>query len=153
MAIARKNTLQAQPGKASLRMAATRGRDNNRELMMRSKLHRQGLRFRVHYQVPGNRRRTIDIAFPAVRIAVFLDGCFWHGCAQHGTIPSTNQIWWLAKIETNKMRDADTDRLLDLAGWTVMRIWEHTLLEEACQQVVHAVQAARGCSESIKDSR
>jgi DNA mismatch endonuclease (patch repair protein) len=123
-------------------MAATRGRDNERELSLRSELHKRGLRFRVHYEVPGNRRRSIDIAFPAKRVAVFLDGCFWHGCPQHGTVPSTNQAWWIAKIEANKNRDADTDRLLQLAGWTVVRIWAHTTLQDACLYVVQALGRA-----------
>lgn len=128
----------------SRRMAATKGRDNTRELSLRSELHKQGLRFRVHYEVPGNRRRKIDVAFPAKKVAIFLDGCFWHGCPVHGTVPLTNQDWWIAKIDANKRRDADTDRLLQLAGWTIIRIWEHTPLADACKHVIQAVdQKAR----------
>lgn len=84
-----------------------------------------GLRYRVQFAVPGNRRRSIDIAFTRVRLAVFVDGCFWHACPDHGTSPRTNSDWWQWKLERNVARDRDTDRLLTAAGWTVLRIWEH----------------------------
>lgn len=95
------------------------------EIALRRELHRRGLRFRVQLPVPGNRRRTIDIAFTRVKLAVFVDGCFWHGCPQHGIEPSTNSQWWRWKLTRNKERDADTAKLLEEAGWTVMRLWEH----------------------------
>lgn len=121
-------------------MASTRGRDNDRERALRSKLHRLGLRFRVHYPVPGNRRRSIDIAFPGRKVAVFLDGCFWHGCPQHGTTPASNRDWWLAKIAANRARDAGTDALLEAAGWSVVRVWEHEPLEVARSRILARVR-------------
>jgi DNA mismatch endonuclease (patch repair protein) len=101
------------------------------------------LRFRVHYPVPGNRRRSIDIAFPGKKVAVFLDGCFWHGCPQHGSVPVTNREWWLSKIATNRARDENTDALLRAAGWMVVRVWEHEPLEVARDKVVAAVRTNR----------
>ena len=76
-------------------------------------------------------RRTADIVFSRRRVAVFVDGCFWHGCPEHRTYPKANAEWWSAKLERNIERDADTDRRLSEAGWTVVRIWEHESPEGA----------------------
>lgn len=100
-------------------------RDTRPELLVRRRLHALGYRFRVAYPVPGLPRRTIDIAFPRQRVAVFVDGCFWHGCPDHGTSPAGNAGWWATKIATNKRRDRDTEEHLVRAGWTVLRTWEH----------------------------
>lgn len=75
--------------------------------------------------MPGMRRRTIDIAFTRAKIAVFVDGCFWHGCPLHGVAPKNNAEWWLRKIAANRARDEDTSRNLEAQGWTVLRFWEH----------------------------
>jgi len=83
------------------------------------------MRYRVQLPVPGNRRRKIDIAFTRARVAIFVDGCFWHGCPEHGTRPATNREWWDWKLERNQDRDKDTDRLLADQGWRVIRVWEH----------------------------
>lgn len=107
-----------------MRMHRQRQRDTAAERALRSELHRRGLRFRVDYPLPGLRRRA-DIAFPRQRIAVMVDGCFWHGCPQHGTWPKENAGWWRGKIEANVIRDRDTDRRLAEAGWAVIRVWEH----------------------------
>jgi DNA mismatch endonuclease (patch repair protein) len=95
------------------------------ELALRSELHVRGLRYRVQFKVPGNRRRTIDIAFPRARLAVYVDGCFWHGCPDHFHLPKTNSEWWTWKVRRNQARDKDTDRELFVAGWQVLRVWEH----------------------------
>jgi DNA mismatch endonuclease, patch repair protein len=106
-------------------MQATRGRDTGPELALRRELHRRGLRYRVDAPViPGLRRRA-DLVFPRARVAVFVDGCFWHGCPQHATTAKTNAAFWAAKIMANQARDADTTRRLREAGWTVVRIWGH----------------------------
>src|ERR687889_633350 len=92
----------------SARMARTRARDTAPERALRSELHRRGLRFRVDFTpLPKNRRRA-DVVFPRSRIAIFVDGCFWHGCPLHGTWPQRNAEFWRSKIETNKRRDAET---------------------------------------------
>lgn len=113
-------------------------RDNTPEMRLRRALHARGLRYRVHVRVPGNRRRTIDVAFTRARLAVFLDGCFWHACPIHRTEPKNNHEWWQWKLETNVARDRDTDRLLLEAGWRVMRIWEHEVPDDAAAKV-HAL--------------
>lgn len=107
------------------RMQAARRRDTAPELALRRELHRRGFRYRVDAQVIAGVRRRADLVFPSLRVAVFVDGCFWHGCPVHGTWPKANAGFWRDKIETNKLRDADTDRRLEEAGWTVVRFWEH----------------------------
>jgi DNA mismatch endonuclease (patch repair protein) len=88
-------------------MGRVRKRDNGPELAVRRLLHAAGLRYRVAWPVPGQRRRTIDIAFTRLQLAVFIDGCFWHGCPEHLHVPRANAAWWVRKIETNRARDAD----------------------------------------------
>lgn len=119
----------------SARMSAARRRDTQPEILLRRELHRRGYRFRVVYPVPGNRRRSIDIAFTKRKLAVFVDGCYWHGCPEHGTQPAQNSEWWAAKFAANRARDRDTDSLLRDAGWRVLRIWEHNAAEEAADVV------------------
>jgi DNA mismatch endonuclease, patch repair protein len=121
-------------------MAATAQRDNKLERRLRSELHRRGLRFRLHRQVLAGSRRTVDITFPGPRVAVFVDGCFWHGCPEHGTWPKANGEWWRSKILTNASRDRDTNERLRSAGWQVVRIWEHVSVDVAADQVERAVR-------------
>jgi len=127
--------------RTSTRMAATRGRDNPKELALRSALHRKGFRFRTHLRVLKGLRRTADIAFPSLKIAIFLDGCFWHGCPIHGTWPKNNAKWWREKILTNRKRDRDTDRRLKAEGWSVVRVWEHEDAEVVAKRVAHTFKA------------
>ena len=122
----------------SLRMRQQSRVGTQPELALRRELHARGQRYRVAWPVPGKPRRTIDVAFPRRRIAVFVDGCFWHACPQHGTDPRANAAWWAQKLATNVARDRDTDVHLRGAGWIVVRVWEHedpdvvaTLVEEA----------------------
>ncbi|MBO9740721.1 very short patch repair endonuclease [Xanthomonas axonopodis pv. begoniae] len=129
----------------SRRMAHTRGKDNPRERELRSALHRQGLRFRIHHAIPGT-KRSIDIAFTKWRLAVFCDGCFWHGCPIHATTPKTNREWWNNKIATNKARDLDTDARLKSAGWTALRIWEHVTLDDAVALIRSQLQQISACT-------
>lgn len=119
----------------SCRMSRTVGRDNRREQQIRSALHVQGLRFRIHHAAVTGTRRTIDIAFPRARLAVLCDGCFWHGCPLHATTPKTNRDWWVAKIAANVARDRDTDARLARDGWIVLRVWEHIPLDAAVRMI------------------
>ena len=129
----------SRPGSArevpSDQMATLSRRDTAPELALRRELHKRGMRYRLQVKTPGSRRRTIDIAFPSARLAVFVDGCFWHGCPAHGTQPQANRDWWLWKIARNQARDADTNRLLLEAGWTVVRVWEHDEVSSAADTV------------------
>ena len=106
---------------------------------MRSALHGRGLRFRLHQRLIRGSARTVDIVFVRAKLAIFLDGCFWHGCPVHGSWPKTNAEWWRAKIETNQRRDRDTDARLQALGWRVLRIWEHEDLSDAIVRVVAAL--------------
>jgi DNA mismatch endonuclease (patch repair protein) len=105
-------------------MQVTPRRDTPCELALRRAAHRLGLRFRVDRPIVGSRRRA-DLVFARARIAVFVDGCFWHGCPVHGTWPKANAAWWRDKIRANMQRDRDTDAELVAAGWRVLRFWEH----------------------------
>ena len=125
------------------RMARTAQRDNPRERALRSALHRRGLRFRLHEPIVPGTRRTADILFRASRVVVFVDGCFWHGCPQHGTWPKNNADWWRSKIEANVARDRDTDDRLNAAGWRVVRVWEHEDVTEAAERIEQIVRGPR----------
>ncbi|WP_258066853.1 very short patch repair endonuclease, partial [Rathayibacter sp. AY2B7] len=116
-------------------MRSNRGRDTKAELRIRSALHAAGLRYRLQRKVPGSSRRTMDVAFPRQRIAVFIDGCFWHGCPVHHTVSKTNAGFWAEKVTRNRERDRDTDRLLREAGWIALRFWEHEDPDEVVRVV------------------
>jgi DNA mismatch endonuclease (patch repair protein) len=107
-------------------MRATPNADTRPEIRLRSQLHRCGLRFRKNYVIrtPARVVRT-DIAFPGKRVAIFVDGCFWHGCGQHCRYPQSNAAWWLAKIARNRERDLEVNSALSTDGWRVLRVWEH----------------------------
>ncbi|MFK4064885.1 very short patch repair endonuclease [Streptomyces sp. NPDC029674] len=128
-------------------------RDTAPEVAVRRLLHASGLRYRLNVPVPGMPRRTIDIAFGKAKIAVFMDGCFWHGCPEHATSPKANAEWWRAKLDKNMTRDRETSRHLETAGWTVLRFWEHERPEAVAEAITRARKAARSAkTESCADS-
>jgi len=116
-------------------------RDTRPEVEIRSRLHASGKRDRGALPVPGLGRCTIDIAFPRRRIAVFVDGCFWHSCPEHGSLPKSNGERWAAKLEANHARDRRVDGHLREAGWTVLRFWEHEDPESVCSAITAAFEA------------
>jgi DNA mismatch endonuclease (patch repair protein) len=116
-------------------MQGNRCRDTIPELALRRAVHRLGLRFRVAVRPVAGVRRTADFVFSKVRVAVFLDGCYWHGCMEHFQPPHTNTEFWSSKIEGNRLRDRETDALLEENGWAVIRIWEHEDAEAAARLV------------------
>jgi DNA mismatch endonuclease (patch repair protein) len=124
----------------SERMSKHPRRDTQPELRLRRMLHAAGLRYRVQYPVPGMKRRTIDVAFTGRKVAVFVDGCFWHGCAEHRTVPASNRDWWATKLTKNSARDAETDRHLSSLGWRVVRLWEHDAPTEGYERVRRALE-------------
>lgn len=109
----------------SARMSRLPRRDTAPEVALRRLLHLRGMRYRVNLPVPGWPRRTIDVAFTRAKVAVFIDGCYWHGCPHHGRLPRTNQDWWAEKLSRNRARDAQTTAHLLHLGWDVLRFWGH----------------------------
>ena len=130
------------PGR-SANMRANRRKDTKPELALRRALHAQGYRYRKDYrlELAGARVRP-DIAFTARRVAVFVDGCFWHCCPEHGSQPANNTWYWAPKLARNVERDRTADGALTAAGWNVVRVWEHESLEAAVAAVVTALAAA-----------
>lgn len=127
-------------------MAAIRRRDTAPERQIRSLLHARGMRFRVDYPIRTLDARPIrpDIVFPRQRIAIFVDGCYWHGCPDHGTrTGSANASYWGPKIARNQERDAEHTAMLVSAGWSVLRYWEHDSAETIALQVANLVAAKR----------
>jgi DNA mismatch endonuclease (patch repair protein) len=135
-------TRSARPAASSpealTRMTRQRRRDTGPEMAIRRLLFARGLRYRVDAALPGMRRRA-DMLFRSAKVAVFVDGCFWHGCPEHGTRPKSNASWWAEKIATNVQRDRDTDQRLAMAGWHVMRVWEHEPAAEAARRIADLI--------------
>ena len=128
---------------ASRRMRQIRQNNTSAELALRHELHGLGLRYRIHVPVLTKPRRVADVAYRGLRVAVFIDGCFWHGCPLHATWPKGNAEFWRAKIVANKERDRDTDQRLRADGWEVVRIWEHESPEKASKRVATIVERRR----------
>ncbi|WP_460968729.1 very short patch repair endonuclease [Pedococcus soli] len=129
-------------------------KDTTPELILRRLLYAAGLRYRVNFPVPGILRRSIDVAFTKQRLAVFVDGCFWHGCSEHFIEPKRNTTWWLTKIEANRRRDRATDEALTALGWSVLRIWEHEIRASpagAAQRVSDSLGGARDQTAGMSD--
>jgi DNA mismatch endonuclease (patch repair protein) len=106
-------------------MQGNRRRDTGPELRLRSALHALGLRYRVDRRPVAAVPCRADIVFTRRRVAIFVDGCYWHGCPTHHVTPATNRPYWTAKIDGNRARDATTTRAIEAAGWRVIRVWEH----------------------------
>ena len=121
-------------------MQANRGRDTKPEMAVRRAAHAAGLRFRVDYRPIPELNRRADLVFTRAKVAVFVDGCFWHGCPTHHTIATSNAEFWAQKVTRNRERDAETDRLLGEAGWTVIRAWEHEPADDVVARVLTSLR-------------
>lgn len=126
---------------ASVIMRANPPMNTGPEVRVRSALHRAGFRFRKNRAVAaGGIRARPDVVFPAARVAVFVDGCFWHRCPEHGTSPRSNDDYWTPKLARNVERDQRIDEALSASGWTVIRVWEHEPPAEAATRIATAVR-------------
>lgn len=128
---------------ARKRMQSVRQKNTSAESALRRELHARGLRYRIHVPVLSKPRRIADVAFTGLRVAVFVDGCFWHGCPVHATWPKQNAEFWRAKIEANIARDSDTDERLRADGWMVIRIWAHEEPEVAAERIARIIKRQR----------
>ena len=128
---------EATSSEVSARMRRNRRRDSRPELALRRELHRRGLRFRVDMpvRVPGRLVRP-DVVFTRARLAVFVDGCFWHCCPEHGNVPQANSAYWRPKLARNVARDRAVESALSSAGWRVLRAWEHEPTEAVAERVI-----------------
>src|SRR5690606_343878 len=104
-------------------------------IALRKAVYARGLRYRVHLRLIPGVRREADIVFSFSRVAVFVDGCFWHSCPIHGSVPRGNRSWWKAKLLRNQERDAETEAMLTELGWVVIRVWEHEDPVEAAERI------------------
>jgi DNA mismatch endonuclease, patch repair protein len=128
---------------ASVIMRANVSRDTKPEMRLRSALHRAGARYRVHLpiRVDDGRPVTVDVAFMRCRVAVFVDGCFWHACPDHGAMPVANRAYWERKLRRNRERDLETTDRLSRAGWLAIRVWEHEDAGIASERILAALAA------------
>lgn len=126
-------------------MRANRGKDTGPEMAVRRELHRRGARYRTNMRIDLGEGRRVrpDVVFTAARVAVFVDGCFWHGCRAHRSLPTRNGEFWRKKIDATRRRDARNDEWLVSEGWRVVRLWEHVPVADAADAVLHAVAEAR----------
>ncbi|MGP3979282.1 very short patch repair endonuclease [Streptomyces sp. 8N114] len=127
-------------------MQAIRSRDTTPERKIRQLVHAQGARYRVSTRPLPELRRTADMVFRSAKIAVFIDGCYWHGCAEHYVPPKTNPGYWSDKVARNIARDRDTDQKLKTAGWLVLRFWEHEESDACADKILAEVRNRRRIS-------
>ncbi|HVF13564.1 MAG TPA: DNA mismatch endonuclease Vsr [Acidimicrobiales bacterium] len=121
------------------RMQRQAQRDTLPELALRRELWRRGFRYRVDIPPVKGLRRRADVVFARASVAVYVDGCYWHRCPEHGTVPRANRDWWVAKLEGNVQRDRDTDIRLRTVGWEVIRVWAHEPVTDAADRVATVV--------------
>ena len=124
-------------------MKANRGVDTKPELKLRSQIHKSGLRYAIDVRPESDINRRADLVFRSAKVAVFVHGCFWHGCPKHYTSPKSNKEYWAQKVRKNRERDQETQRLLRKRGWKVLVFWEHQNSEACSQVVVDSVQLRR----------
>ena len=126
-------------------MRRVKSKDSTAECAIRKALHREGLRFRLHRRIEGI---AADISFPSSKVAILVDGCFWHGCPKHATFPKSNKGYWLPKLAENKERDVRQTKVLRRAGWKLFRIWEHDCLPPAPRTLRPIIRACKSQMDS-----
>jgi len=124
-------------------MQAVRQTGTRAERALAAELDRDGVAYRANAPIVPSLRRRADFLFEEERLVVFVDGCFWHRCPLHATDPKANRVWWMAKLEVNRLRDLDTNRRLRRTGWKVLRVWEHEDPPRAARRVLRALGRAR----------
>ena len=134
-------------------MQAIRSRDTKPEQLIRRLVHAQGLRYRVAARPLPDLRRTADMVFRTAKVAVFIDGCYWHGCQEHYVPPKTNSGYWSDKVVRNMARDRDTDQHLEAAGWLVLRFWEHEPPGECADRIAAEVRQRRAALNACKNQQ
>ncbi len=127
----------------SRRLSKQQRRDTTPELAIRRSLHARGFRYFVDRRPVPELRTRADLVFVSDRVAVFVDGCFWHGCPDHATSPRNNADWWRAKLDANKQRDRRSTEALEAAGWAIVRIWEHEDPAEAADRIADTIYSRR----------
>ena len=124
-------------------MRANKGVDTGPELKLRSLVHKAGLRYAIDVRPEHEINRRADIVFRSAKVAVFVNGCFWHGCPKHYVLPKTNKQFWSDKVKRNKERDKETKRLLRRRGWRVMILWEHEDFTKPAARIEREVRSRR----------
>ncbi|MAU84676.1 MAG: very short patch repair protein [Gordonia sp.] len=125
-------------------MSRQRNKDTDPETQVRRELHARGIRFRTDVKLEKDLRTRADIAWRGAKLAIFIDGCFWHGCPEHATRPAANADWWAHKLDQNIARDRRTDATLTERGWTVRRFWEHEDAGQVANEIVELLSRLRG---------
>ncbi|TGN66780.1 very short patch repair endonuclease [Nocardioides eburneiflavus] len=120
-------------------MQGNRGRDTKPEMAVRRLVHAAGLRYRVDVRPLAHFNRRADLVFTRAKVAVFIDGCYWHGCPEHFTVAKANADFWAEKVRRNRERDVETCDVLREAGWRVLRVWEHEDPAAAAERIVAVV--------------
>jgi DNA mismatch endonuclease (patch repair protein) len=135
------------------RMSTQRRRDTAPEIAVRRAAHALGLRYFVHRRPMPGLRREADLVFPRARVAVFVDGCFWHSCPDHGVSPHVNAAYWSSKLARNVARDMETSAVLCAAGWRVVRVWEHEDPRSAADRIEHIIRGGGTANDSDVNGR
>jgi DNA mismatch endonuclease (patch repair protein) len=123
------------PKQRSYCMSRIRGKNTKPEVTLRRALWAMGLRYRIHHRIPGRP----DVVFVSLKLVVFVDGCFWHGCPHHGVKPKNNAKFWTKKLRENRTRDKRTNAKLVSQGWAVFRFWEHEIEKDLARVVKRVV--------------
>lgn len=149
--------MQAKPPASSpsvsSRMSRQLRRDTQPELLVRRILHSRGVRYRIDTSPEPGLRCKADLVWRGLRLAVFIDGCFWHGCPEHATRPKANEAWWAHKLDANVQRDRRTDTELTSRGWTVMRFWEHEQPTTVADAICGTLVELRGAAKRPRQAR